>query len=291
MNITDSNVDEWGVFRSFPIKYLDYTDNWLLEKAYSLNGFPLTVSTFERYPTMWKNIPKYFAETQYARGMKMSGYGGIDGFLLGNIADEMEFTVNIITPDDNYTYGFEQNGQYTGTLGDVIYGRADFAFNSRFLINYGTTHIEYMSPISGDKVCVIKPATKQTPQWKAIFNCFDIYFWYAFLLITAVSSIIFPMLKYYQEKQERRRIHDSMLYRDYKNIVVEQKFCVKNSIFFSTWQVMIGMNSMLPFTTVERLLIGSCMLANIIIGGSFEVCSYWPEKKINPLNIQLKRTC
>lgn len=269
MNITDPNVDEWGVYRSFPIKYLDYTDNWLVQKAYELNDFSLIVSVFERYPTMLKEIPDYFAETHYARGMNISGYGGIDGFLLGNIADEMEFSVNIITPDDNNTYGFKRHGEYTGTLGDVIYGRADIAFNSRFLINYDTSDIEFMVPILGDKVCVIT-ASSQTPKWKAIFNCFDISFWIAFFAITAIVSVIFPILKYCQEKHERRIIRSTFLYQDYKHLVIEEKICVKE-IFFDTWKVMIGMNIIMPFRTVERLLIGSCLLANIIISGSFEV--------------------
>lgn len=272
LNITDPNVDEWGIYRSFPIKYLDYTDNWLVQKAYSLNGFPLTVSLFERYPTMWKDIPEYFAQTKNAEGMKLSGFAGLDGFLLGNIADEMDFTVNVISPEDNNTYGFMQKGEYYGTIADIVYGRADLAFNSRFLINYGTTDVDFFMPILGDKVCVVKPASNQTPRWKAIFNCFDIYFWCAFFMITTLSSVIFSVLKYLNEKHERRIIHDSLLYKDFKNYVVETKICVTD-IFFCTWEVMVGMNSILPNTTIERLLIGSCLLANIIIGGSFEVGS------------------
>lgn len=244
-------------------------DNWLIQKDYSLNGFPLTVSIFNRYPTMVPEIPETFAMTQYARGMKYSGFGGIDGFLLGNLAEYINFTIQIIQPD-NSTYGFKTNGQFTGTIADVLYGRADIAFNSRFLIHYGTDDIEYLVPILGDKMCVIMPATKKRPQWKAIFKCFDVYFWFTFFLITAVSSIIFCVLKYFQEKQQRRVIRDSLFYKDYKNVVIEEKITVK-SIFYATWQVMIGMNAILPIGTVERLLIGSCLVANIIISGSFEV--------------------
>lgn len=249
---------------------MNYADNWLIQKDYSFNGFPLTVSIFDRYPTMVPEIPETFAQTQYARGMKYSGYGGIDGFLLGNLAEWMNFTVNIIQPIDNSTYGFKINGQFTGSIADILYGRADIAFNSRFLINYDTHDIEYMVPILGDKVCVIMPSSSKRPQWKAIFMCFDVYFWFTFFLITAASSVIFSILKFYQDKQERSKIRDSLLYKEYKNIVVEDKITVKN-IFYATWRVMIGMNAVLPIGTVERILIGSCLVANIIISGSFEV--------------------
>lgn len=162
MNITDPAFDQWGIYQCFPINQLDYNDNWLIQKAYNLNGFPLNVSIFERYPTMVREIPKYFAETQYARTMNRSGgYGGIDGFLLGNIAQLMNFTANIIHPADNLTYGIKRDRQIGGSTGDVLYGRADIAFNSRFLMNYGrnvTNNIEFMVPILGDKVCVIMPS-------------------------------------------------------------------------------------------------------------------------------------
>lgn len=273
MNVTDSAFDEWGIYQCFPIKLIDYNDNWFIQKAYNLNKFPLNISIFERYPTMVRKLPKYFAETQYARSMNHSGgYGGIDGFLLGNIAQLMNFTANIIHPADNLTYGIKRNRQIGGSTGDVLYGRADIAFNSRFLMNYGTNDIEFMVPILGDKVCVIMPSFRKAPQWKAIFNCFDLYFWATFFVITAGSSIVFSMLKYFLEKQERKILRDSFLYKDFKNVVVEDKINVKN-ICIATWKVMIGMNAILPSGSVERLLIGSCLLANIIISGSFEVRS------------------
>lgn len=270
MNITIPYIDEWGTFQFFPIKYLDYNDNWLVQKGYSLNGYPLTISIFEREPTMMQKIPKYLADTHYAKGMKLSGYGGFDGFLLGNLAEAINFTVNTIKPHDNRTFGFEVDGEYKGSFGDVVDLRADISFNGRFLMTYETEDIELMVPILSDKVCVVAPSFKRKPQWKAIFNCFDVYFWITFFAITAFSSIVFALLKYHQEKQERRILHDTLLYRDFKNLVVEDDIKVKD-IVYATWQVMIGMNAVMPFGTIERLLIGSCLLANIIIGGSFEV--------------------
>ena len=127
-----------------------------------------------------------------------------------------------------------------------------------------------MSPILGDKVCVVMPASENTPQWKAIFKVFNIYFWAAFFVITASASMIFAILKYYQEKQERRVLRESLLYRDFKNFVVEEEIRVSD-IAYATWQTMIGINAVLPFGTIERVLIGSCLVANIIIGGAFEV--------------------
>lgn len=277
MSITDPNIDEWGIFRCLPIKYLDYTDNWMLQQTYSLNLFPLTMTIFERYPTMVKaaELPKYFMGTQFAEGIKYSGYGGIDGVILGNLASLMNFTVKIIQPQDKRMYGYKIDGtnNYTGTLGDLLYDRADIAFNLRFLVSYDTDDIEYMVPILGDKVCVIAPAAEKIPQWKAIFQCFDIYFWCIFVIITSFTSVVYSVLKFYQEKQEMRMIRDSFLYKDFKNMVVEEKIVMK-SIFPIIWRVMLGVTSKLPSGTVERILIGSCLVANIIIAGSFDVRNF-----------------
>lgn len=271
MNISDPNVDEWGAFRRFDIKYLDYSDNWLLQKAYSLNKYPLWVTLFERFPTMVSTIPKYFAETAAAQGMKKSGYGGIDGFLLGNYANDMDFTIKILYPEGNQTYGYRVNNTFIGTLGDVVYGRADIAFNGRFYLNYGTDEIRYVSPIIDDSVCVVIPAAERSPQWKAIFKCFDNYFWFILFFMTAFTSIIYTLIDYYQEKFEMAILRENMLYKDYKHFVVEKEVCVKN-VFSLIWKVIFGMNAKMPIKTVERLLISSCLLANIIIVGSLGVC-------------------
>lgn len=261
----------WGIYHLYPIKQFDYTDNWILQKAYSLNQFPLTVSIFERYPTMVSTLPKYFAQTQYARGMKISGYGGVDGLILGNLAEKMDFLVNVIQPLDAVTYGFKRGSKFTGAIGDVMEGRADMAFNSRFLIIYGAYNTHSMVPILADYVCVVIPAAEKTPQWKAIFRCFDAYFWFTFIFITSISGAILSFLKFYHEKQKRRVLHDSYLYKDYKNLIGEEKRIEVENKIWTIVNVMAGVVTNLPIETIERLLIGSCLLAHIIIGGSFGV--------------------
>lgn len=271
MNIAEPNVDEWGTFRRIDIKYLDYSDNWLLQKAYSLNKYPIYVTLFERFPTMLAKIPKYFAETAAAQGMKKSGYGGIDGFVLGNYANDMDFTIKIVHPEDNHTYGIRINNTFTGTLGDVVNGRADIAFNARFYMHYGTDEIRSVSPTIGDSVCVIIKAVESHSQhWKAIFKCFDEYFWFILIFMTTFTSVIYTLIKYYQEKLEMARLHDTMLYKDYKNFVVVKDITVID-VFTLIWRVMFGMTAKLPLRSVERLLISSCLLAQIIFVGSLGV--------------------
>lgn len=280
VNVADLKIqnpgkfDQWGIFRCFPIKFLlDFDDNWILRKDSSLNKFPLTFSLFERYPTMVSKLPPYFEKTQYAHGKKHSKFGGIDGFVLGSLAEKLDFTVNVINISrEVQTYGFKlRNGSFTGSIADVLNGYAHASFNGRFLIDYGSPDIEFTVPVLGDKVCVIAPAAEKIPQWKAIFKCFDIYFWSTFLLFILGSSLLFSILKSYQQKNKlRMRFHETFL-SDYKKYIHIEHRINFTSILITTWKVMIGMNENMRIGMMERFFIGSCLLANVIISGSFEV--------------------
>lgn len=189
---------------------------------------------------------------------------------MGSLAETLDFTINIINPGET-TYGFKlKNGSFTGTLADVLNGNADAAFNSRFLFRYGSPEIEFFMPVLGDKVCVITPAADKVPQWKAIFKCFDIYFWSTFTLITFGSGLIFWIMKRYQEKCERSQIPKTFLL-DFKKFIRFDETNNINNILTTTWKVMIGINAIMPKSSMERFFIGSCLLANVIISGTFEV--------------------
>lgn len=269
LGITDT--DEWGVYSKLPAKYLDLSDPWILQKEHNLNGFPLTFTVFERYPTMVSKVPPSFESSYIAGGMRETGYGGSDGLILGNLAKFLNFTPIIMNPTTDDTYGDEaSNGSFTGTLGDILYGDADAAFNSRFLLNYDSLDIEYLMPTLGDKVCVVAPAARRIPQWKSIFKCFDFYFWLAFVCVTFTASASYVMLEYFLQRWQRALLRETMFYRDFKKYVVEESYNMEK-MHMEVMKVLIGMTTQMPVRMMERLIIGSCLLANVIISGSFEV--------------------
>lgn len=283
MELDGSGYDEWGIYRCLPIKYLGLADSWLVQKEYKMNGAPIKVTLFERYPTMVKQVPKYFASTEMAKAIKQSGYGGFDGLVLGNLATEMDFTVDAVHPTDNKTYGFKENGTFTGTLRDIVDKRAEIAANARFLISYDTLDIRFMVPILCDQLCVILPANRKQ-QWQAIIRCFDLPFWYTSFLITLFTSLIYTMVKFYHEKHEMHQIRQTFFYKDFKNLVVEDDITLRN-VHTLVWSVMFGRITMLPRRTIERLIIGSCMIANVIIAGSLESSLYKSYTENKPKNI------
>lgn len=284
LGVTDPGIDEWGMFRCLPIKYLDFSDTWLVQKEYKLNGYPINVSIFERYPSMVKKIPKYFAPKEVAKAIKKSGYGGYDGLVFGNLATQMNFSINAALPTDNKTYGYKENGKFTGTLGDIIEKRSEIAANSRFVISYDTMDIRFMIPIVCDQLCVIIPAAETIPKWQAIIRCFDSSFWFASISITCLTSMIYTVVKFYHEKYEMRMLRESVFYKDFKNVIEEHEITIKN-VHTLVWSVMFGRITMLPKRTIERLIIGACMIANVIIAGSLESSLYKLYTEHKPKNI------
>jgi len=82
-----------------------------------------------------------------------------------------------------------------GSIGDVLYGRADLSFNGRFIKNYGSNEIDFLFPVFFDQFCVIAPKALQIPQWMAIFQCFDNVVWASIMLLNLVLGTIWYLLK------------------------------------------------------------------------------------------------
>lgn len=58
-------------------------------------------------------------------------FAGVDGWVMAAAADYFNFTPLIRFLADNETHGYSENGKGTGTLGEVMSGRAWISFNSR----------------------------------------------------------------------------------------------------------------------------------------------------------------
>lgn len=266
-----------------------------MRKEWSLNNFPFTATIFSRYPTMLlkRALPETFLQTHYARGADYSnGFGGFDGFVMGNLAKALNFQLEIIKRLPQDTYGSVlPNNTFTGTLGDVLYGKAEASFNARFLLDYGTAQIEFMFPVLGDKMCVIAPAAQKIPQWTAIFKCFSVNVWITFAAVTCLCGGFWFLLKkckFHGELQEAvqpipkknwtafdERHHpldtDSKHEHDIDRGVFVRHLLKIHEVLVPIWMVMLGATTIMPERTMERIFISSCLLAHVIILGTFEV--------------------
>ncbi|KAJ8935435.1 hypothetical protein NQ314_012855 [Rhamnusium bicolor] len=130
----------FGAIEKYSIKDVLRNQLLIVHSLENLNGFKLNVTMFIREPTAFRrNLQRVKPEDMERSG----GYYGLDGSFLSSLANKMNFKVSVFQPIDGENFGYvTKKGRITGSLADIVYGRAEFAGNSRFLMDYGTDHIE-----------------------------------------------------------------------------------------------------------------------------------------------------
>lgn len=114
---TRINATFWGKHQSINLKSIDFSKPDLFEKLSDLQGFPLKVTIFRRYPTSLKafELPKVFHDSYLMKETwRSDGYSGVDGIMLSNAAISMNFTaVNIQQIGIDFGYKIP-NGSFVG---------------------------------------------------------------------------------------------------------------------------------------------------------------------------------
>lgn len=116
LSVTNASSKEYGHCSWTALHNLQYGDN-ILNKLASLNGFPLKVSIFQRYPTalLAEDLPNSFLTSYFSDVMKLTnGINGFDGLILGNMAKALNFRVDVIKPIGS-DFGYKaDNGTFIG---------------------------------------------------------------------------------------------------------------------------------------------------------------------------------
>lgn len=108
---------EWGRTELITLHDLDFNRTDIFHKFKNLNGFPLRINIFPRYPTAVEvhQLPKPFVNSYLMHDVwRSDGYGGVDGLMLANAAKMLNFTtVNV--PQIGIDFGYKSyNGVFLG---------------------------------------------------------------------------------------------------------------------------------------------------------------------------------
>lgn len=113
------NKTKWGSVKWIQLNDVDFHDLSMFRKLNDLQGFPLQVSFFPRYPTAIKanELPQPFLRTYFMNIINESGnYSGLDGIVLGNMARILNFLPLINTPTGS-DFGYKlSNGTFIGKI-------------------------------------------------------------------------------------------------------------------------------------------------------------------------------
>lgn len=154
-------------------------------------------------------------------------------------------------------------------MGDVLYRRVYASFNARFVSDYGTDDIEFMFPVSSDKVCVIAPKALKVPQWMAIFKCFSKNVWLLIVFINTFCGYFWYILKSWALSTNNFSRNLNAPKRK-----TSRELDGVSVTFIEMWIIMLGgASKRLPYRSMERVFLSVCLVSNIIIAGSFQVRS------------------
>lgn len=139
-----------------------------------------------------------------------------------------------------------------GVIGDLINERADAAFNSRFITDYGTDEIDFLYPVFSDRYCVIAPAALPLPKWAVMLRCFRTSVWCILLMAQWCCVLVWFGLR---SIRLNRRTSVSIFHRTVLEVC----------------QVLLSQAIRLPAQLRERFFLGTFLITHVIILGIFEV--------------------
>ncbi|KAJ3637061.1 hypothetical protein MTP99_000546 [Tenebrio molitor] len=233
----------WGITNVYTLQEITNNYRLITNLLENFNGFPLNIAVFERVPSAIQDLPKLLNNHPIYKNLSRSkGFAGIDGMILGTLSESLNFDI-VVPGNQKRKFGLVlSNRTVTGVLGDVVYRRVVYAANSRFLVDYTVSEIEFTVPNSAEEMCIVVPKAAKLPNWISVMNSFTGLTRFAILL----TSIICTMFWYW---------------------ISSKPFAKASWIMFS---ILLGTPTKLVPRTGQYLFLAACMVFSIIILGVFQ---------------------
>lgn len=156
-----------GMVQVYNITDADTVCRILQHKLDNLHGYTLRVTMFATYP--------YAPHTEIGP-MNWQKYGGVDGHVLDVVTQLTNVKPLLRRPEDKIKFGFKiKNGTFVGSIGDIVYGKSDIAFNCHYIRNYDDAEIEFLNPpVVYDGIAILVPKSQLIPGWMDLFECFQL---------------------------------------------------------------------------------------------------------------------
>lgn len=138
--------------------------------------------------------------------------------------------------------------RFAGALAEVVYGRADIAFNGVFIKQYPSEDIQFTTPVHFDQVCFVVPKALTKPKWKTIFLAFDLTIWISLLMTYWLAFLSWYTIKKVNERHFDVNLLGLNLY----------------SVF-----LMIPLNRF-PVDCAERVMMSTILLFSFVVASSFQ---------------------
>lgn len=171
-------------------------------------------------------------------------------------------------PYDMYMYNtysscsFENNSKcfllVSGSIGEIVYGRADIAFNGVFIKHYHSEDIQFTTPVHFDQVCFVVPKALTKPKWKTVFLTFDLSIWISVWFSYWIVLVVWFVIRRTKEAHFDKLLLSVNLYRIFLMMPINrirstlsERIIVLSSVLFAFVVASSFQGSMIKFLTYE----------------------------------------
>lgn len=160
--------------------------NVFYEKMANLMGHRINIS-------MFKNVLDAIPSTD--------GYLGKDGILAKTVMGCLNASYSYIAPSDSVDYGENHNRQrITGAFGDLVSGKTEVAFNSRYLKDEFQDYLEATYPHGRDDLTCLVPMVREMDVKNFLSN-FSFLIWLTFLVVGVICALCLLVVTYFSAKK------------------------------------------------------------------------------------------
>ncbi|CAH1402456.1 unnamed protein product [Nezara viridula] len=201
----------WKPMRIDSWKYGKYQKNneLFIDKTSDLRGEIVHVAVFEYMPSVLKKVAEDDQNGNVMAGDSMPiEYSGLEVLILESLSHAMNFQILIYEPTNSKTeaWGKQQlNGSYTGLLGEMVSGRADFALGNFLYTPKNIKLLDLSIPYITQCFTFLTPESTTDNTWKTLILPFKKFMWIGVMLTLAVSSLVFYVLANFHKHYENGR--------------------------------------------------------------------------------------
>lgn len=211
-----------------------------LERTWNLAGHSIRV-------TMFHSFPNAVFKCEWP---DQCTYEGRDWEVIKNLATFMNFTPVILQSSDGKGFGYKSESGFTGSIGDLVYKKADISGNERYIKYYGTNTIEFTMPAFYTmQLVVVVPKAHRISSWKAISKCFTFQFWMCLLTVFMVTAMLWYVL---------RKLHRKVS-------------CLTNTVDMMAVFLTMSLSFLTKISSFsQRVLLSSCLFFSLVIMCGFQ---------------------
>ncbi|XP_011880266.1 PREDICTED: glutamate receptor 1-like [Vollenhovia emeryi] len=124
------------------------------------------------------------------------------GKVLEELTYSLNFTLNVVSQMGEHGLWNRQNRTWSGVMGEIVSGRADFAIADMSMTSFRVGHVDFTLPliISRNSLYIKEPGICGV-KWLGYFQTFNLCTWATIVTLIATAPLLLSFMKTYRESR------------------------------------------------------------------------------------------